>query len=414
MNLFSAVFVLVVAAGVGFEWWLDRRQLAHVGAHRHQVPAAFAGRIPLTAHRKAADYTTARVRVAAAARGYDALLLLGWTLGGGLAALDRAWTGGSANAVVTGTALVMSWFVLQGLLDLPWTVYRTFGIEQRFGYNRTSPRVFVTDLVKQTLVGLLLGAPLAALLLWLMQHAGSGWWLWAWGGWLAFTLALAWAWPNLIAPLFNRFAPLRDEALASRLQRLLARHGVGTRGVWVMDGSRRSGHGNAYFTGLGRQRRVVLFDTLLEQLEPDEIEAVVAHELGHQRHHHVIRQMLLGATVALGALALLAALLGQAWFFIGLGVPQPSPAAALLVFLLVAPRFAMFLQPLLRRVARAHEYQADQFAAAETDARALVSALVALYRDNASTLTPDPLYSAFHDTHPPAPLRVARLGCRGD
>ncbi|MBD3620020.1 MAG: M48 family metallopeptidase [Chromatiales bacterium] len=409
MHAFTILFLIALLTSVALRLWLSRRQARHVRAHRDAVPAEFAASIPLAAHQKAADYTLARGRLGRIDLIYGALLLVAWTLGGGLQLLDETWRQAGWNALATGTAVLLSVFLLTGLLELPVSVYRTFGLEARFGFNKTTPRTFLADLVKGTLLALVLGIPLIALVLWLMQVTGEHWWLWVWAAWTGFTLLLIWAYPTLIAPLFNRFEPLDDDATRERVERLLARCGFSSNGIFVMDGSRRSGHGNAYFTGLGRHKRIVFFDTLLDTLEPAQIEAVLAHELGHFRRRHVLKGMLLQFALSLAALALLAWLIGTEGYFAGLGIETPSTHLALASFLLVAPVFGFFLQPLLAWLSRRHEFEADAFAASQTDADSLIQALVRLYRDNASTLTPDPLHSAIYDSHPPASVRIAHL-----
>ncbi len=412
MNGFTVVFLLALGLMLTTQWWLARRQLRHVGVHRGEVPSDFAGRVTLAAHQRAADYTLARTRLGQWENLYGAALLLVWTLGGGLDLLDRLWAMAGLSPLLTGVGTLLSAFLLIGLLELPFSVYRTFHLEQRFGFNHTTPQLFVADLFKQTLLLTLLGAPFAALVLWLMGSAGSAWWFYTWLAWMSFSLLLLWAYPAFIAPLFNKFVPLDDDELRARIERLLDRCGFAASGVFVMDGSRRSAHGNAYFTGLGRNKRIVFFDTLLKGLNGDEVEAVLAHELGHFRRHHVRHRLLISAAFSLGGLALLGGLMHQPWFYHGLGVQQPSLHMALLLFLLVTPVFTFFLQPLLAARMRRHEFEADEFAAKQTDAAHLVRALVKLYEENASTLTPDPLYSAFHDSHPPAPVRVAHLSTR--
>lgn len=409
MHAFTILFLIALLTSVALRLWLSRRQARHVRAHRDAVPAEFAASIPLAAHQKAADYTLARGRLGRIDLIYGALLLVAWTLGGGLQLLDETWRQAGWNALATGTAVLLSVFLITGLLELPVSVYRTFGLEARFGFNKTTPRTFLADLVKGTLLALVLGIPLIALVLWLMQVTGEHWWLWVWAAWTGFTLLLIWAYPTLIAPLFNRFEPLDDDATRERVERLLARCGFSSNGIFVMDGSRRSGHGNAYFTGLGRHKRIVFFDTLLDTLEPAQIEAVLAHELGHFRRRHVLKGMLLQFALSLAALALLAWLIGTEGYFAGLGIETPSTHLALASFLLVAPVFGFFLQPLLAWLSRRHEFEADAFAASQTDADSLIQALVRLYRDNASTLTPDPLHSAIYDSHPPASVRIAHL-----
>ncbi|RMG31256.1 MAG: M48 family peptidase [Gammaproteobacteria bacterium] len=406
---FTLAFLALLVLSTGLRLWLTLRQLRHVQAHADAVPDPFRTRIPLAAHRKAAAYTQARARLQLAETLWEALVLLGWTLGGGIDLLDGFWRGFAWGPVATGTAVLLSAFVLSALLELPFSVYHTFVVEARFGFNRTTPATFVTDLLKQGVLLVVLGGPLVALVLWLMDRAGALWWFDVWVVWMGFTLLMLWAWPTLIAPLFNRFTPLEDEALKSRIERLLARTGFHSRGIFVMDGSRRSGHGNAYFTGFGRSKRIVFFDTLLETLTPDEIEAVLAHELGHFRRRHVQKQLAVLALLSFAGLRLLGWLMTQPDFFTTLGVHHPSTYAGLLLFLFVMPLLGTFLQPVLNAFSRRHEFEADDFAARQTHPRRLIDALVKLYRDNASTLTPDPLYSAFHDSHPPAPVRIAHL-----
>lgn len=409
MNSFSLVFLAALAGSLLLRYWLAARQLVHVRANREQVPASFADRVPLEDHRKAADYTVANTRFGMLALAWDSLLLLGWTLGGGLDLLDGAWHGTGLGPVAGGTALLLSALVVMTLLDMPFTLYHTFVIEQRFGFNRTTATTFLVDLFKNALLLLVIGAPLLALALWLMEASGGLWWLYLWLLWLAFTLFMYWAYPALIAPIFNKFTPLENEALKRRIQVLMDRCGFHSQGIFVMDGSRRSGHGNAYFTGFGSNKRIVFFDTLLESLEPPEIEAVLAHELGHFRLKHIQKRLLSMTFLSLAALALLGWLAGQSWFYNGLGVSRPSSGTALLLFMLVLPVFTIYLQPLLARLSRKHEFEADAYAVHQASGADLIRALVKMYRENASTLTPDPLYSAFHDTHPPAPVRISHI-----
>lgn len=412
MNAFRLLFLLFLAAALLTRLWLDRRHIRHVLSHRERVPEAFRADIPLPDHRKAADYTAARTRLGGVETLYDSLLLLGWTLGGALDWVDHAWRGLGLGVTATGVAVILTVFVLIALLELPFSLYHTFVLENRFGFNRSTPAVFAGDLVRQLALTVILGAPLAWVALWLMARAGALWWLYVWAVWIGFGLLMTWAYPTLIAPLFNRFSPLADGALRARIEQLLARCGFTSSGVFVMDGSRRSAHGNAYFTGLGRHKRIVFFDTLLKDLDHHEVEAVLAHELGHFRLHHVRKNLVYSALLSLAGLALLAWLMRQPWFYAGLGVSTASDHMALLLFLLVLPTFTFLLQPIAARLSRRHEYEADAFAAAQVDGAALIRALVKLYRENASTLTPDPLYSAFHDSHPPAPLRIAHLSAK--
>ena len=407
--LFQTVFVLMLAANLLLQWWLAGRHLRHIERNRAQVPESFAERISLDDHQKAADYTSVKTRVGRIEMGVHAALLLFWTLGGGLEWLDGQWRSVGWGTLATGVGFLASAFLLFALLDLPMSAFRTFVIEERFGFNKTTVSTFITDLLKQAVLALCLAVPLLALVLWLMESTGTLWWLYAWGVWMGFNLFFIWLYPVAIAPLFNKFTPLDDESLRERITNLLKRNGLNLSGIFVMDGSRRSGHGNAYFTGFGANKRIVFFDTLLEGLEPEEIEAVLAHEVGHFRRKHIAKQIAVQACMSLIGLAVLGWVMEQTWFYAGLGLSQPSLASALLLFLLVAPLFTFFLTPLLAAMSRKHEFEADAFAADQSNPSALTAALVKLYKENASTLTPDPLYSAFHDSHPPAPVRIARL-----
>ena len=409
MNAFTGLFLSAVAAGLLLRWRLGRRHIQHIQAHRAAVPPAFSADMPLAAHHKAADYTCAKTRVGTAELALSSLLLLLWTLGGVLNGLDELARSWELSPLWTGTLFILTALVVSALLDAPLAAYRAFRLEQRFGFNRITPKLFLTDLVKSLALTLLLGTPMIALALWLMAAAGAYWWLWLWLAWLGFSAAMLWAYPAFIAPLFNTFRPLDNPTLEARIATLLQRNGFANDGIFVMDGSARSTHGNAYFTGLGANKRIVFFDTLVEQLSHDEIEAVLAHELGHFKRHHVKKRMALLALLFLAGCGVLALLADAPWFYAGLGVARPSDYAALTLFALVAPAFVLFLQPLLSFISRRHEFEADDFAAAQGQPGALASALVKLYRENANTLTPDPLYSAFHDSHPPAPLRIARL-----
>jgi STE24 endopeptidase len=406
---FAQLFLFLLAATLCARLWLAHRHARHIVEHRKRVPAAFKGRITLAAHHKAADYTVAKTRFGMLTTIIDAVLLLAWTLGGGLELLDQTWRSAGLGNLATGTGFLLSVFLIIGILDIPASLYQTFVIEQRFGFNRSTPALFFADLLKQALLLLLLGLPLALAALWLMQQTGDLWWFYLWLLWSGFTLLMMWAYPAVIAPLFNKFAPLTDRAVLKRVQALLRRTGFQSRGVFVMDGSRRSAHGNAYFTGFGRNKRVVFFDTLLKTLRGPEIEAVLAHELGHFRHHHILKRIVMMFGLSLAGLALLGWLSGQLWFYQGLGVSTASNHAALVLFLMAGPVFTFFLQPLMSWGSRRHEYQADAFAASHADTGAMIRALVKLYRENASTLTPDPLYSAFYDSHPPASMRIAHL-----
>jgi STE24 endopeptidase len=405
----TALFVLIVTAGACLELWLAGRQIAAVRTHREHVPESFAALVSPAEHRQAAEYTEAKVRLGRIGTLIDALVTLALTVGGGIAALDALWRHTGWTELGRGLAVIGSVAAVVLLVNLPLSLWRTFVLEARFGFNRTSARVYLTDVLKGIALTALLGAPVVLGALWLMMRAGRSWWLWAFAGWVLFTLAVSWAWPVLIAPLFNRFAPLADEHLKARIEALLLRCGFRSSGVFVVDGSRRSAHGNAYFTGVGRNKRIVFFDTLLAQLEPPQIEAVLAHELGHFRLHHVRNGLAASIGVMFLAFALLGWLARESAFYAALGVPQPSPHAALLLFAFAAPAVLYFATPVSAFWSRRHEFAADRFAAAQADARELVSALVTLYRSNASTLTPDRLYSAFHDSHPPAVERIERL-----
>lgn len=410
MHPFTAVFLLALAAMVGTRLWLARRQAAHVLAHRDRVPAEFAETITLTSHRKAADYTVAKTRVGMVETVFGALVLLAFTLGGGLQALwDLAAGLAPAGGYVHGIAFIVGVAVVSGLLDLPFTLYRTFVVEARFGFNRMTPALFLADLAKQTAVGAALGIPLLAAVLWLMDRMGTWWWIHVWLTWVGFNLLVLVLYPTVIAPLFNRFSPLEDDALRGRIESLLAKCGFRSKGLFVMDGSRRSSHGNAYFTGLGAAKRIVFFDTLLARLQPAEVEAVLAHELGHFRRRHVLKRIVWLFLASLGFLAALGYLIAQPWFYAALGVTSQGTAMALALFFMVVPVFTFLLHPLGSLYSRRHEYEADAYAAEHASAADLVRALVKLYQDNAATLTPDPLHSAFYDSHPPASLRVARL-----
>ncbi len=415
----ALVFAVVLIAALATRLWLATRQNACVAAHRGAVPAPFATTVSLEAHQRAADYTLAKGRFAILATAFATALLLGWTWLGGLDALNTALAGAIAprwGGLAYQLVLVAAFVLIGGVLELPWSIWRTFGLEQRFGFNRTTPGLFVADLVKGVAVATLLGGPLAALVLWLMGAAGRLWWLWAWGVWAAFNLALMVIYPTVIAPLFNRFRPLADDALAERVRTLLQRCGFAAKGLYVMDGSRRSAHGNAYFTGLGAAKRVVFYDTLLARLSAGEVEAVLAHELGHFKRHHVVKRIAAVLAASLAGLALLGWLSAQPAFYVGLGVMPnlhaPNDALALLLFMLAGPEFGFFASPLVARLSRRHEFEADAYACAHADCAALASALLKLHEDNASTLTPDPVYARFYYSHPPASERLAALPAR--
>ena len=409
----TVVFALVLIANLLAKLWLSTRQVQYVAAHRAQVPEAFAQTISLDAHQKAADYTLAKSRIGLIDLGLDALTLLAWTLLGGLDALNQVTLDLLGTGMTQQVVLVISFALIGGLLGLPLSWYQTFGVEQRFGFNNTTPALWVSDLFKGLLVGMVLGLPILWLVLWLMQAGGQLWWLYAWCALVLYQLFVMWIAPNVIMPLFNKFTPLEDDALKQRVSALMDRAGFTAKGFFVMDGSRRSAHSNAFFTGFGSAKRVVFFDTLLKQLNGDEMEAVLAHELGHFKHRHIVKMMFTSFAVSLAGLALLGWLSQQVWFYTGLGV-RPNleggnSALALLLFMLVLPLLTFFVSPLSARRSRRFEFEADAYAVAHAQAPALSSALLKLYQDNASTLTPDPWYVAFYYSHPPASQRLARI-----
>jgi STE24 endopeptidase len=407
----TLAFLLV--ANLLTKLWLSGRQVRHVAQHRAQVPTAFAHTISLEAHQKAADYTLAKARVGVMDLGLDAITLMAWTLLGGLDLLNQVtldWLGeGMGQQIV----LVVSFILVGGLIGLPLSLYQTFGIEQRFGFNNTPPKLWLNDMLKGLLVGMLLGLPILWLVLWLMQAGGALWWLFTWAALVVYQLFVMWIAPNVIMPLFNKFTPLEDATLKERVTALMTRSGFTAKGFFVMDGSRRSAHSNAFFTGFGAAKRVVFFDTLLAQLNGDEMEAVLAHELGHFKHRHILKMMVTSFATSLAGLALLGWVSQQIWFYTGLGVMPNlggnNSALALLLFMLVLPLFTFFVSPVSARRSRKFEFEADAYAVANSDRQALSSALLKLYQDNASTLTPDPWYVAFYYSHPPASQRLARM-----
>lgn len=409
MHEFTLLFLVMLGISLGLRWWLAQRQINHVLAHQNAVPQAFADRISLDDHQKAARYTIARTRFSRLPMLYDAGLLLIWTLGGGLDWLDQNVRALGYDEIVTGIIVLLGFTLISSLLDLPFSIYSTFVIEQKFGFNRTTARTFIADLFKGAMLGLVIGAPLLYVVLWLMQQMGELWWIYTWIVLTAFSLLMMWIYPSWIAPLFNKFEPLEDGATLQRIQALLQRCGFSSNGVFVIDGSRRSSHGNAYFSGFGKNKRIVFFDTLLKMLDDDQLEAVLAHELGHFKKKHIVKGMLISFATTFAGLAILAWLMKNPWFYHALGVSTPSTYMALLLFMIVSPVFTFILSPLMSLFSRKNEFEADAFAAEQTDASKLITALVGLYRENASTLTPDPLYSAFYDSHPPAPVRIAHL-----
>ena len=412
MNGFTLVFLTFVLATSAVLLWLAQRQYRNALRYREQVPEAFRDQIGLAVHEKAADYTAAKMRLEQIDIIVGALLVLGWTLAGGLNALAALWGLSGWGDIAAGTGLIISALLVMAVLDMPMDLYRTFVIEAKFGFNRTTLALYFSDAVKQGIIFLLLGTPLIALLLWLVSHAGSWWWLYGWLTWTAFTLFMFWLYPTVIAPLFNRFTPLQDEALREKIVNLLQRCGFNNDGIFIMDGSKRSQHGNAYFTGFGTNKRIVFFDTLLKSLQADEIEAVLAHELGHFKHGHVRKRLILVTLTSLVGFAALGALINAPWFYSGLGVQHRSYATAMVLFLLVTPYFSAALKPISSYWMRKHEFEADDYAATQTNARNLIQALVKLYKENAASLTPDSLYSAYHDSHPPAPIRISHLAAK--
>lgn len=414
--VFTLLFTAVLTLGLLVRFYLASRQIRHVARHRDEVPAAFASTISLASHQKAADYTIAKSQFGMLEMAFGAAVLLGWTLLGGIDALNRAlMNSGLADygSLVPQLALLAAFGLISGLLDLPFTLYTTFRLEERFGFNKMTFKLWLTDLVKSTLVGAVVGLPVVALILWLMGSAGSWWWLWAWGVWMGFNLLALVLFPTVIAPLFNKFKPLEDEVLKARVTALMQRCGFAAKGLFVMDGSKRSAHANAYFTGFGAAKRVVFYDTLLKQLNPAEVDAVLAHELGHFTHKHVIKRIVLMFAMSLVGFALLGWLSTQVWFYTGLGVRPnllgANDALALLLFLMVVPLFSFFVSPIMAQLSRKHEFEADAYAISQTDGRDLQSALLKLYKDNASTLTPDPVFVKFYYSHPPASERLGRM-----
>ncbi|MGA2551777.1 MAG: M48 family metallopeptidase [Burkholderiaceae bacterium] len=414
--MFTDLFLVALILSVLVRFWLAHRQIRHVRSHRQAVPARFADVMPLAAHQKAADYTIARVRLRNLESTVEAIFLVCLTLLGGIQWADdglaRLYSGMDVSPLFRGLSLVVAIVIASALIDLPFSIYRQFWLEARFGFNKMTWGLFVGDLVKAVLLAAIIGVPLLALVLGLMDRSGAYWWAYVWLVWLGFQVLMMLFYPIVIAPLFNKFEPLEDQSLRARIDALLTRCGFAAKGVFVMDGSRRSAHGNAYFWGFGAAKRIVFFDTLLARLSASEIEAVLAHELGHFKRHHVLKRLIWSFVTSLAGLALLGWLAQQSWFYEDLGV-SPSVATknavALILFVYVLPVFTFLLSPVVSLVSRRHEYEADAFAAAQTGPGELIKALVKLYEDNASTLTPDPVHSAFYDSHPPATLRIAHL-----
>jgi STE24 endopeptidase len=412
---FSILFVSFIVLTLIVRFWLASRHIRHVLSHRSAVPAEFAEKIPLAAHQKAADYTIARTKFGLLTLLVDTVVLIGFTLLGGLQWLSVQLFNLTGPGMVYQLALLAAYALIAGAVALPFDYYKQFGLEQRFGFNKMTPGLFFGDMVKGALLGAAIGLPLVWVMLTLMEKSGDLWWLYAWLVWSGFQLLMMVLYPTVIAPLFNKFTPLEDQSLKSRIEGLMTRVGFASKGLFVMDGSKRSAHGNAYFSGFGANKRIVFFDTLLSRLQPQEIEAVLAHELGHFKLKHIIKRIAMIFALSLAFLALLGYLKNQLWFYTGLGVDplvlpgQTNDAMVLLLFMLTLPVFTFLFGPLTSISSRKHEFEADAFAAQHTDARDLVSALVKMYEDNASTLTPDPLHSAFYDSHPPASVRIRHL-----
>lgn len=409
LHNFTLLFLVMLAISTSMRIYLSQRQINNVLKNRDAVPDSFADKISLEDHQKAADYTTTKVRFGRLPLFYEVALILIWTLGGGLQWLDQSVMSLELSPIFTGITVIMAFTLISSLLDLPFTIYSTFVIEEKFGFNRTTVKTFITDMLKGGLLGLIIGVPLLYIILWLMEQTGDQWWIYTWLVISVFSLFMMWVYPTWIAPIFNKFEPLEEGDTLNRITGLLKRCGFNSNGIFVIDGSKRSSHGNAYFSGFGRNKRIVFFDTLLKMLNDDELEAVLAHELGHFKKKHIIKGMMISFGTTLIALAILAWLMKADWFYTSLGISQPSTYMALLLFMLVLPVFTFVLQPLFSIFSRKNEFEADAFAAEQTDAKYLVQALVGLYRENANTLTPDPVYSAFYDSHPPAPVRIAHL-----
>ncbi len=411
--MLTYAFASILLLGLMLKFWLSSRQIRHVMQHRSMVPAAFARSITLAAHQKAADYTVAKARLGLLEMALGAAVLLGWTLLGGISSLNQALLASMGGGLAQEVALIAVFILIGGLIDLPVTLYKTFALEERFGFNKMTFKLWVVDLLKSSLIGAIVGLPIILLIIWMMGTIGNWWWLWAWGVWMGLNLLLLMIYPTFIAPLFNKFAPLEDETLKTRVTALMKRCGFAAKGLFVMDGSKRSAHANAYFTGFGAAKRVVFYDTLLSKLSANEVDAVLAHELGHFKHKHVIKRIVSMFAMSLLGFALLGWLATQAWFYTGLGVQPnlgaPNDALALLLFMLTVPVFTFFIAPLFAQLSRKHEFQADAYAMAQTSGHDLSTALLKLFEDNASTLTPDPIYVKFYYSHPPASERLARM-----
>ncbi|MDO9270121.1 MAG: M48 family metallopeptidase [Methylobacter sp.] len=409
MNSFTIIFLIALTLSFSVQFWLAKRHADYVAKHRSAVPEAFKNTVSLEAHQKAADYTLEKSSLGNIDSIIGVVLLLILTIGGGINWAFEFWATTVQSPLIAGLAALASVFLVMTAVEIPTSVYQTFVIEEKYGFNKSTPQQFIKDQLLQLVLVAAIGMPLLALILWVMDSIGSLWWLWAWGILISFSLLMSWLYPTVIAPLFNKFTPMEEGSLKDRIQGLLARCGFSSQGIFIMDGSKRSGHGNAYFTGLGNNKRIVFFDTLVNSLDDEELEAILAHELGHFKCKHTIKMLIANAVMTLVSFAVLGWLIDQQWFYNGLGVEQPSHAAALLLFMLVSSSFTFFIQPIIAYFQRKFEFEADNFASTNAKAEKLISALVKLFEENASTLTPDPLYSAFHYSHPPAAIRIANL-----
>jgi STE24 endopeptidase len=409
----TVVFALALCASLLLKFWLAGRQINHVAQNRRAVPTAFAARISLSAHQKAADYTITKARFGMIEMAWGAAIAVCWTLLGGLSELNQLLVQLLGDGLYQQVALLAAFVAIGGLLNLPFTLYQTFVIEERFGFNKTSFTLWLQDFAKSLLLSTMIGLPFITLVIWMMGATGPWWWLWVWGVWMGFNLLALLIYPTWIAPLFNKFQPLGDPQVKERVTQLMARCGFTSKGFFVMDGSKRSAHANAYFTGFGASKRVVFYDTLLAQLSPAEVDAVLAHELGHFKHQHVIKRMVAIFSMSLIGFFVLGWISHQAWFYTGLGVVPNLVAAndtlTLLLFMMVLPLLGTFIGPAFAQLSRKHEFEADAYAVSQTSGTALAGALLKLFEDNASTLTPDPLYVAFYYSHPPATERLGRI-----
>lgn len=409
MPLFTTLFIIMVFLSVFTHIWLSVRQISHVKKHRNKTPDAFSEKITLEEHQKAADYTIAKEKLGNIELLIGTTLVFIWTLGGGLEYLDQFVRGYQLNPLYAGVIFILLMGFISSIFDIPLGLYNTFVLEEKFGFNRTTIKIWFVDLIKQSVLGLAIGIPLIMVILWLMNSAGEFWWIYAWAVWMGFSFLMMWAYPAFIAPIFNKFTELQDESLKKRIEALMTRCGFLSKGILVMDGSRRSSHGNAYFTGLGNNKQIVFFDNLLDSLEEEEVEAVLAHELGHFKKKHIVKRLVSMTFLTLAGFAMLGWLMQQQWFYNGLGMTTQSIYAALILFSIASPAFTFFLSPISAMISRKHEFEADDYAAEQADANKLIEALVKLYKENANTLTPDPLHSAYYDSHPPAPVRIAHL-----